>query len=122
MKIKELSQRTGIPIPTIRYYEQIHCISPSKKGYYKIYTEEIEENLIVLKKLQAAGLALKEIQGLFTIDKDIKELTPNEIKSVRITLQNALDKIEQQEALLFHSKEILKHMIKKMEFFHETSQ
>ncbi len=69
MLISELSKRTGIPIPTIRYYESYGLIRGESRedvrtNNYKYYDERIVEKLELIKGAKEAGFTLAEIKKL----------------------------------------------------------
>ncbi|MDE7106550.1 MAG: MerR family transcriptional regulator, partial [Anaeroplasmataceae bacterium] len=83
MQIKDLAHNVGISISAIRYYEQIRLIHPQKNGYYKIYTKEIQEQLVAIKMLQTAGLSLKDLLKLFSLpDKNPSQLEENQLNQI----------------------------------------
>ncbi len=123
MQIKDLAQSTNISISAIRYYEKVGLIHPQKKGYYKIYTKEIQEQLLAIKMLQAAGFNLKDLQMLFSFpDKDPSQLEQKELKQILDLLEEKLKEIYQQEKLLSQSKQMLENMKKKVGICYEASK
>ena len=67
--IGELSDRVGISAHTIRYYERLGLLEPSKRteSGYRIYDREDEERLRFIQKAKKFGLSLDEIKQLITI-------------------------------------------------------
>lgn len=64
--IGELSKRTGIPVKTIRYYEDLKILVSPKRtdSEYRIYTEQDIEKLVFIKKAKDIGLTLSEIKEI----------------------------------------------------------
>ncbi|MDE5545883.1 MAG: MerR family transcriptional regulator [Anaeroplasmataceae bacterium] len=121
MQIKDLSKNTGISISAIRYYEKIGLIHPEKEGYYKIYTWEIQEQLLAIKKLQSAGLSLKDLLKLFSLpNKEPNQLEKNELNQISTLLEQSLKKIETQEKLLVESRKMIEKMKKKVDLCYEA--
>lgn len=115
MQIKDLAHNTGISISAIRYYEKLGLVHPQKNGYYKIYTKEIQEQLVAIKMLQTAGFSLKDLLRLFSItDKDPGQLEKNELDQILTIMDEKIKKIEQQEKLLSQSRQMLEKMKKKV--------
>ncbi|WP_036488462.1 heavy metal-responsive transcriptional regulator [Myxosarcina sp. GI1] len=67
--IGKLSDRVGISAHTIRYYERLGLLEPSKRteSGYRIYGEENEERLRFIQKAKRFGLSLDEIKQLITV-------------------------------------------------------
>ncbi len=66
MRIGELSERTGVPTRTIRYYEDIGVLpEPSRAANgYRTYGESAVDRLRFVKDAQASGLTLEEISSI----------------------------------------------------------
>lgn len=67
--IHQLSQETGIPIHTIRYYEQFGLFSGKKKAgvtsnKYTYYDQDVIERLALIQEAKAIGFTLSEIRNL----------------------------------------------------------
>lgn len=64
--IGQVSQQTGVPIRTIRYYELEGLLSPSgrRPSGYRIYTPQDLEKLRFIRQAKRFGLTLKEIRGI----------------------------------------------------------
>ena len=67
--IGELSDRVGVSAHTIRYYERLGLLEPSRRteAGYRIYGEENEERLRFIQKAKRFGLSLDEIKQLIAI-------------------------------------------------------
>ncbi|MCU4413652.1 MerR family transcriptional regulator [Acinetobacter sp. WU_MDCI_Axc73] len=70
MNISELSKRSGLNTPTIRYYEQIKLLPKAKRksNGYREYSENDLQLLFVIKQAQQVGFSLAEIKALLPID------------------------------------------------------
>src|SRR5687768_17028236 len=69
MLIHELSKRTGVAIPTLRYYENYGLFKGVsdenvKTNNYKDYDESIVEKMEMIKGAKEAGFTLSEIKKL----------------------------------------------------------
>ena len=69
MLINELSKRTGVSIPTLRYYENYGLFKgvsdeKIKTNNYKDYDESIIEKIELIKGAKEAGFTLSEIKKL----------------------------------------------------------
>jgi DNA-binding transcriptional MerR regulator len=67
--ISALSKQAGVPVKTIRYYEDVGLLpQPSRTASgYRLYASDTADRLQFIKKAQSLGLRLEEI-------KDILEL------------------------------------------------
>lgn len=74
--ISELSRKTGIPAQTIRYYEQLGLLHPTKRTEtgYRLYSDEDSERLRFIQQAKLFGLTLEEIKQL--VDLSAGGLTP----------------------------------------------
>lgn len=119
MLINELSKRTGVSIPTLRYYENYGLFKGVsdenvKTNNYKDYDESIVDKMELIKGAKEAGFTLSEIKKLLeswynkrlSIDKKVEVVTNkiNEIdskirqlKQVRKLLSECIVDIEKGE-------------------------
>jgi ubiquinone/menaquinone biosynthesis C-methylase UbiE len=66
----QLAKRTGLTLRTLRYYDQIGLLTPSKEqsGMARRYTVEDLYRLQRIQTLKYVGLSLEEIQKLLSIE------------------------------------------------------
>ena len=69
MLIGELSQRSGVPTKTLRFYEDAGVLPPPGRtaSGYRDYDADALDRLAFLRSAQAAGLTLAEIRGVIAI-------------------------------------------------------
>ena len=69
--IGEVSKRTGIPAPTIRYYEEIGLLKRPSRGEsgYRSYSSKAVDELLFIKKAQALGFTLEEIGEILQLSR-----------------------------------------------------
>ena len=108
MNISELSKRSGLTTPTIRYYEQIKLLPKAKRksNGYREYNENDLKQLFVIQQAQQVGFSLTEI----------KAFLPSNVSSwdhdVLINLlESKIKDIEDLEQKLAMSKQNLRVMI-----------
>lgn len=66
MQIGEIAARTGLSLRTIRYYEEIGLVVPTRRtsGRFRIYTESDIERLILVKAVKPLGLGLEQTRAM----------------------------------------------------------
>lgn len=69
--IGEVTQRTGVSTPAIRYYESIGLLKPAARSAsgYRRYAEAIVEELLFIRKAQALGFSLDEIREILKLTR-----------------------------------------------------
>ncbi len=67
-QIGEVADRSGLTPDTLRYYERLGLLSPSRRtsGGFRVYTPQTLERLRFIKRAQTLGLTLHEIRDLVT--------------------------------------------------------
>lgn len=92
--IKDISDITGIPSRTIRYYESIGFLTKAKrnKSNYRIYTEEDIKIINFIKKSKLLGFSLDEIKSLL----NIKENGNSPCKKVIELIENHIIEIDKR--------------------------
>ena len=72
MLIRDLEQRTGLDRATIRYYEKEGLIVPERKeNGYRVYSEEIADDLSKIKLLRQLGVGLEKIKSIQQGNEDL---------------------------------------------------
>ncbi len=63
LKIGEVAIQSGVPIKTIRYYEQIGLVKTAERteGKFRLFEVGIITRLVFIKRLQSLGFSLQEI-------------------------------------------------------------
>ena len=69
LTIGDLSRKTGVKIPTIRYYEQMGLLSPAERseGNQRRYTKEQRERRSFIKHARELGLTIEAIRELIDL-------------------------------------------------------
>ncbi|SJM33702.1 MerR family transcriptional regulator [Mesorhizobium delmotii] len=69
LTIGDLSRRTGVKIPTIRYYEQMGLMNPAERseGNQRRYTRQERERLSFIKHARELGLTIEAIRELIDL-------------------------------------------------------
>lgn len=67
MRIGELSKRSGIPVQTLRYYDEIGLLKPQRRhpiSRFREYGEDAFEILHLIRAGKTAGLSLRQIRRI----------------------------------------------------------
>jgi DNA-binding transcriptional MerR regulator len=69
MRIGELADRSGVPVKTIRYYEEIGVLAPAERtaSGYRDYDNPAIDRLTFVRAAQAVGLSLGEIREIVSL-------------------------------------------------------
>lgn len=81
MKIGALSGRSGLPVKTLRYYEQLGLLPAigRSEGGYRLFAEQSLQRLEFIRRLKTLGLSLEEIQACLAVH-DAGELPCGDIE------------------------------------------
>lgn len=92
MNIGTVSDATGVPAKTIRYYEEIGLIEPPLRAEngYRSYREKDVETLRFIQRSRRLGFSVKDVGNLLTLWQD-KHRASSQVKSL------ALEHIEEIE-------------------------
>lgn len=83
LKIGEVATSSGLPIKTVRYYEEIGLLAPTverSNNGYRLFLPQIFDRLAFIKRAQQLGLSLSEIQQILAV-YDQGQLPCGEVRS-----------------------------------------
>lgn len=94
MKIGALAGRSGLPVKTLRYYEELGLLPAigRSEGGFRLFAEESLRRLEFIRRLKTLGLSLEEIQGCLALH-DAGELPCGDIE---IQLGRQIERIDGQ--------------------------
>ena len=94
MKIGVLASRSGLPVKTLRYYEDLGLLPAigRSEGGYRLFSDESLRRLEFIRRLKTLGLSLEEIQGCLAVH-DAGELPCGDIE---IQLGRQIERIDRQ--------------------------
>lgn len=105
LTIGQLSEATGIPTSTLRFWERRGLLTPdARKGGQRRYTEEALTKVALLRLCQDAGWTLTEIGQIV---RERLALAPN----WRATVRTKMDQLETEIAQLSHAHKMLEHVL-----------
>lgn len=103
LDIGVLSERSGVPVSALRYYEEVGLIQPvSRRGLRRQYALGAVTQLSLIALGKAAGFSLEEIKGMFS-ENGAPELP-------RADLHKRADDIEKQIRGLATLRDALRHV------------
>jgi DNA-binding transcriptional MerR regulator len=82
LKIGEVAAVSGLPIKTIRYYDEIGLLMPTVErshSGYRLFNYLVLNRLAFIKRAQSLGLSLSEIQQILNVH-DQGQLPCGEVK------------------------------------------
>jgi MerR family copper efflux transcriptional regulator len=94
LRIGELSQKSDLPVKTLRYYEELGLIQSVQRtsGGFRQFSPDCLPRLDFIKRAKTLGLSLQEIHHILSIH-DQGEMPCHEVKH---TLQEKIETIEQR--------------------------
>lgn len=100
MLIKSLSEKSGLPAKTIRYYESVGLIMPLRQANnYRTYTEDDVERLQFIGMARQLGFSIGEIRRLLGGDASDGAVCGDVIHSLKAQLDLIDQKIRELERL-----------------------
>jgi DNA-binding transcriptional MerR regulator len=71
MLIGEAARQSGVPAPTIRFYEGRGLIAPASrsKSGYRIYTDRVVAELRFVQRAQSLGFSLDEVREVVSLTR-----------------------------------------------------
>ncbi|MEM9581007.1 MAG: Cu(I)-responsive transcriptional regulator [Pseudomonadota bacterium] len=71
MNISDVSAKSGLPAKTIRYYEDIGLITPTRSANgYRAFTENDTHKLVFLARSRALGFSIDDCRTLLALWED----------------------------------------------------
>jgi MerR family transcriptional regulator, copper efflux regulator len=93
MNIRDASKRSGIPSKTLRYYESIGLISPSRlDNGYRDYADDDVAQLNFVRRSRALGFSIDDCRSLLALWADTSRASAD----VRAIANSHLDAVEQK--------------------------
>ena len=93
MRIGELAASAGVPVKTLRYWEQVGVLEPPLRtpSGYREYSSRVVDQVRFIRSAQAVGLSLEQIRGIIALRS--QGVTPCE--HVEALLQRQLDELDE---------------------------
>lgn len=108
MNIGEVSERSGLPPKTIRYYEDIKLVRPMRSNNgYRSFRESDIHKLAFLGRARALGFSIEDCRTLM----DLYEDETRESAHVKAVAKEHLSEIDNKIAQLKSMRETLSHLV-----------
>ncbi|QVK17911.1 MerR family transcriptional regulator [Mycoplasmatota bacterium] len=120
MLINCISKRCGVSIDTLRYYDKIGLLSPSRRNKIRDYSEEDVEILDTIIAMKNMLFSLEEIKNILDLDYQIDQQMKNQqidykvCKVLLTELNNKYEAMIKKESDIKKIKGQLKHLISKI--------
>lgn len=117
-KIGDFSKETGVPIKTLRYYNEIDLFNPVEVDLftgYRYYSSDQIEDLNLILKLKKVGFSLEEIKKYWNnFNNDIMLKKRDELIKNIDGLKENISEIENLRSHIINGKIVLKESNKKI--------
>jgi MerR family transcriptional regulator, copper efflux regulator len=108
MNIGTVSEKSGLPAKTIRYYEDIGLIAPDRRDNgYRDYSMEDVHRLRFLQRSRSLGFSVEECRQLLSLYGD-RDRESAEVKAIATT---KLGEIERKIAELQGLRDMLQYLV-----------
>ncbi|WP_299501437.1 Cu(I)-responsive transcriptional regulator [uncultured Roseobacter sp.] len=108
MNISDVAERTGLPVKTIRYYEDIDLISPGRGANgYRQFSQADLHKLAFLGRARSLGFGIEACRSLLRLYNDQTRASAD----VKALAQEHLAEIDQKIAELGQMRDTLSHLI-----------
>lgn len=108
MNIKEAGERSGLPVKTIRYYEEVGLIKPLRDANgYRAFRDSDVHKLGFLGRARALGFTIEDCRTLLSLYED-KSRASAEVKAIA---RRHLDQIAKKVSALQTMHDTLSHLV-----------
>ncbi len=100
MNIGEAAERAGLPIKTLRYYEEIGLVAPARQANgYRDYGEAEVHKLQFLQRARGLGFSIEDCRALLSLYEDRKRASAD-VKRLALARIEEIDrKLEELKGL-----------------------
>lgn len=105
LTIGDLSRRTGVKIPTIRYYEEMGLLSHAERseGNQRRYTKQERERLSFIRHARELGMTIEAIRDLLEMSRH-PDMPCSEVDRIALgqlaTVKQKIERLRKLEAEL----------------------
>lgn len=89
LTIGQLSQRTGMPVRTIRYWSDIGALPPAGRsaGGYRLYDAQCAARLQLVRTLRELGLGLDDVQRVLERETTVAAVAATHVRALDAQIQ-----------------------------------
>ncbi|NQV47760.1 MAG: Cu(I)-responsive transcriptional regulator [Rhodospirillaceae bacterium] len=101
MNIGYVAEQTGVPAKTIRYYEEVGLIPPTRRAEngYRDYSDTDVETLRFIQRARRLGFSIKDVGNLLNLWHD-KNRASGDVKQFALThIKEIEERIEELESI-----------------------
>ncbi|MBP2547580.1 DNA-binding transcriptional MerR regulator [Neorhizobium galegae] len=111
LSIGELSKRTGVKVPTIRYYEQMGLLAAVERsgGNQRRYSRTDLERLAFIRHARDLGFEIERIRELIALSNHPKDACEGADRIALAHLSDVRDKIDRLKKLEHELERIVSH-------------
>lgn len=108
MNIKSVSDATGLPAKTIRYYEEVGLVRPAREANgYRVFSENDVHKLAFLARARSLGFPVESCRSLLALYEDRSRASAD----VRSIAQSHLEEIDQKLVELTAMRDTLQGLV-----------
>lgn len=108
MNIGEVSEHSGLPAKTIRYYEDIGLVTPLRTANgYRVFGDKELHKLAFLARARALGFSIDDCRALL----QLYENETRESAEVKAIAEQHLFEIDRKVSLLREMRDTLSHLV-----------
>lgn len=100
MNVGEAARRCGLPVKTLRYYEEIGLVVPGRQDNgYRAYAEADVYKLQFLQRARSLGFSIDDCRSLLSLYEDTSRASADVKAIAQARLADIRRKIEELESL-----------------------
>jgi len=110
MIIKDAARQTGLPVKTLRYYEEIGLVEPGRADNgYRDYSDDDVHKLAFIARGRSLGFSIEDCRQLLSLYQD-RDRSSSDVKALAKT---HIDEINQKIDALESMRSTLTNLVKK---------
>ncbi|WP_336921914.1 MerR family transcriptional regulator [Aquipuribacter sp. SD81] len=117
MQIGELAARSGMSLNTLRHYDEVGLVSPSRRspGGFRLYSEEDLTRLLLIRRMKPLGYGLEEMRALLEVVDRLAASSGPDAAALRGELDDVLAGARERRARLARTLEMADEFVSLLE-------
>ncbi|MEX0279762.1 MAG: Cu(I)-responsive transcriptional regulator [Arenibacterium sp.] len=92
MNISKVAERAGLPVKTVRYYEEVGLVAPARgSNGYRDFSDQDLHRLAFLGRARALGFSIEDCRGLLALYTD-RSRASAEVKAIALSHLEQIDR------------------------------